>query len=211
MDAFVFNYGQLANFTPGAEGFGEWEDWEFFRDQIETKTRYAELRYTGSYDFNDNAVLDYIVSAEHYFNEVIGADVGSNFDALPDTFSLANPQYTGSDPFNVPTNTLNDVFVDNDAQINSISFLFSLDLYDRLRLNGGIRHDQYRGRENLTVPADLETFKRGTQSYSASIAYDVTEEFTAYYAYSDGFEFVNALDCNGDVTPSRTTGQYRHY
>ncbi|MEO0398990.1 MAG: TonB-dependent receptor [Pseudomonadota bacterium] len=199
---FAPRFSSLVNLTPGTAGFGLISPQDvFFRDQTDVLTRYAEIRYSGDVQITDDAVFNFIVSGEHYFNEAIGVDVGSNFDAVPATISAINPVYTGGDPFNVPTDTLRDVFQDSDQKINSISFLFSLDLYDRLRINGGIRHDDYRGRDGIDDLANADTFTRGTQSYSASIAYDISEQFTAYYAYSDGFEFVNELDCNGNVTP----------
>lgn len=206
-NGFIRFFDQLVNLTPGATNFGQLNTASsgrritFFREQVDTLTRYAEIRYTGDYDITDNAVLNFIVSGEHYFNEAIGIDVGSNRDALPETLSLTNPVYNGGDPFNVPTGSLRDVFQDSDQKVNSISVLFSLDLYDRLRLNGGIRHDDYRGRDGIDEIETAQVFSQGTQSYSASVAYDVTEEITAYYAYSQGFEFVNELTCAGNVAP----------
>ncbi|MEM6649309.1 MAG: TonB-dependent receptor, partial [Pseudomonadota bacterium] len=197
-------FGDFPNFTPGTPGFAVLDSASIFKDVVETETNYAEIRYAGDFDINENVALDFIVSGEWYDFENVGEFYPVNRDAFPDTFSLIDLIYLGGNPFAQselfpPAGNFGDV----QSEIYSLSFLFSLDLYERLRINGGVRHDDREGVDGFLSddPEEVANFESDNQSYSGSIAFDITDTITAYYAYAEGFEFVNELQCDGSTAP----------
>ncbi|MEM8988092.1 MAG: TonB-dependent receptor [Pseudomonadota bacterium] len=168
----------------------------------EVDTTFAELRYGGEFDITENARLNVIVSGEVFRYDADFTQFAIDASALPaapfpgpppiiDVFS--NPFFSGGNPFLSDPAALGGFSQSED--IDSVSLLASLDLYDRVRLNGAVRHDD---REASSFGTN---FENSTESYSGSIAVDITEDITAYYAYSEGFEFTTALQCDGSTAP----------
>lgn len=189
-----FGYGQYVDLTPDSPNFGEAPIDPFAFDQ-DTDTTYAELRWTGRFDAGDNVEVDFIVSGEYYKLENVFTDYAL-VDGGAETVNVFNPVRSGANPFEGKTF---DGDFGQSNEVYSASFLGSVNLYDRLRLNFGVRYDDRKGRENTTDPDATDVFPVDNVSYTASAVYDIMENFHVYYAYGQGVEYNTEFTCDGQA------------
>ncbi|MEO0399549.1 MAG: TonB-dependent receptor [Pseudomonadota bacterium] len=188
--------GGFIDLTPGSPDFGI-GTFESFPYRDTQKTQFAELRWNGKTDIGDNAILNFVLSGEYFDQETEFAfnTYDDSIDGFP--IDVFNPARDEPNPF--VGSVRDDSFVESFGnEILSFSALLNLDLFDRLRIGGGIRYDDREGDVTIEEEGDssVETFNNEVFSYSASIAYDIVENVTAYYAYSEGFEYNSSLTCD---------------
>ncbi|MEO0400532.1 MAG: TonB-dependent receptor [Pseudomonadota bacterium] len=189
---------QYVDLTPGSATFGDVTT-ESYAEFLDAETQYAELRFYGKADVNDFISVDYLISGEYF-------DFRRDFDGLDsdtfqsiDTFNVFNPDRSVGDIFFGATR-VGGFFTQFD-EVTSISGFVSVDFYEKLRINAGIRYDDRVAADQETGEAK-EEFPVTATSYTAAAVYDVTENISAYYSYAEVVEFLNDPTCDGNTLPA---------